>query len=79
MTIGTALVDAGWELIEVPLNSPHPLASIEAMTATLPRRLVGAGTVLTAAQVREVHAAGGRLVVSPNFDAEVVRAAVGSA
>ncbi|MEP7299583.1 MAG: 2-dehydro-3-deoxy-6-phosphogalactonate aldolase [Burkholderiales bacterium] len=74
--IGTALVGVGWQLIEVPLNSPHPLASIEAMTATLPGALVGAGTVLTASQVREVHAAGGRLIVSPNFDAEVVRAAV---
>ena len=76
VTIGTALVGEGWELIEVPLNSPHPLASIEAMTATLPSALVGAGTVLTVAQVREVHAAGGRLIVSPNFDASVVRMAV---
>jgi len=74
--IGTALVGEGWQLIEVPLNSPQPLASIEAMTATLPSALVGAGTVLTVAQVREVHAAGGRLIVSPNFDADVVRAAV---
>ena len=76
VTIGTALVGEGWQLIEVPLNSPQPLASIESMTATLPSALIGAGTVLTVAQVREVHAAGGRLVVSPNFDAEVVRAAV---
>jgi len=76
VSIGTALVGEGWQLIEVPLNSPQPLASIEAMNATLPSALVGAGTVLTVAQVREVHAAGGRLIVSPNFDAEVVRAAV---
>jgi 2-dehydro-3-deoxyphosphogalactonate aldolase len=74
--IATALVGLGWQLIEVPLNSPHPLASIEAMTATLPGALVGAGTVLTVSQVRDVHAAGGRLIVSPNFDPDVVRAAV---
>jgi 2-dehydro-3-deoxyphosphogalactonate aldolase len=76
VSIGTALVGVGWQLIEVPLNSPEPLASIEAMSATLPSALVGAGTVLTVQQVRSVHAAGGRLIVSPNFDAAVVRAAV---
>ena len=76
VAIGTALVGEGWQLIEVPLNSPQPLASIEAMAAALPQALVGAGTVLTPMQVRDVHAAGGRLVVSPNFDAQVVAAAV---
>lgn len=76
LAIGTALVDEGWTLIEVPLNSPLPLQSIETLTAALPRALVGAGTVLTPRQVREVHAAGGRLVVSPNFDADVVAAAL---
>jgi 2-dehydro-3-deoxyphosphogalactonate aldolase len=76
VSIGTALVGEGWQLIEVPLNSPKPLASIEAMTATLPSALVGAGTVLSVDQVRDVHAAGGRLIVSPNFDADVVRLAV---
>jgi 2-dehydro-3-deoxyphosphogalactonate aldolase len=74
--VGDALFEAGFRLIEVPLNSPQPLASIEAITAAQPHALVGAGTVLTAAQVREVHGAGGRMVVSPNFDAEVVREAV---
>jgi 2-dehydro-3-deoxyphosphogalactonate aldolase len=76
LPIGQALLGAGWRLIEVPLNSPQPLQSIEAMAAALPAALVGAGTVLSAAQVRDVHAAGGQLVVSPNFDADVVRAAV---
>ena len=76
LAIGAALAAESWRLIEVPLNSPQPLASIEAMSAALPDALVGAGTVLTTAQVRDVHAAGGRLVVAPNFDAEVVRAAV---
>jgi 2-dehydro-3-deoxyphosphogalactonate aldolase len=76
LTVGQALTNADWRLIEVPLNSPQPLQSIEAMAAALPAALVGAGTVLSAAQVREVHAAGGQLVVSPNFDADVVREAV---
>ncbi len=76
LPVGQALLAAGWRLIEVPLNSPQPLQSIEAMAAALPTALVGAGTVLSAAQVRDVHAAGGQLVVSPNFDADVVREAV---
>ena len=75
-TIGSALQGEGWRLIEVPLNSPQPLCSIETLAHALPGALVGAGTVLTAQQVRDVHAAGGQLVVSPNFDPEVVRAAV---
>ena len=74
--IGTALDGEGWRLIEVPLNSPEPLKSIATLSAALPRALVGAGTVLTPQQVREVHAAGGHLVVAPNFDADVVRAAL---
>ena len=73
--IGATLAGTGWWLIEVPLNSPQPLQSIEALAA-LPGALVGAGTVLTVRQVREVHAAGGQLIVAPNFDAEVVREAV---
>lgn len=75
-SIGATLVGAGWQLIEVPLNSPQPLRSIEVLAAAHPDVLVGAGTVLTAQQVRDVHAAGGRLVVSPNFDAGVVAAAL---
>lgn len=74
--VGQALAAAGWGLIEVPLNSPQPLDSIERLAATLPQTLVGAGTVLSANQVRDVHAAGGRLVVSPNFNPEVVRCAL---
>ena len=73
VAIGRGLVDAGWRLIEVPLNSPQPLQSIEALARSYPDALVGAGTVLTPAAVREVHAAGGRMVVAPNFDVEVVR------
>ncbi|MGQ2978427.1 MAG: 2-dehydro-3-deoxy-6-phosphogalactonate aldolase [Polaromonas sp.] len=76
LTVGQALLTAGWRLIEVPLNSPQPLQSINVLTSAFPTALVGAGTVLTADQVREVFAAGGQLVVSPNFDAAVVREAV---
>jgi 2-dehydro-3-deoxyphosphogalactonate aldolase len=74
--IGAALVQGGWRLIEVPLNSPQPLQSIATLAQAFPEALVGAGTVLTAGQVREVHAAGGQLIVAPNFNAEVVREAV---
>jgi len=74
--VGVALVNAGWRLIEVPLNSPEPLRSIEALVQALPEALVGAGTVLTPAAVRDVHAAGGRMIVAPNFDAAVVRESV---
>lgn len=74
--IGEALTGAGFGLIEVPLNSPQPLDSIAQLARAHPQALVGAGTVLTAQQVRDVHAAGGQLIVSPNFDAAVVREAV---
>ena len=74
--IGEAITRAGWRLIEVPLNSPQPLESIARFAQSFADALVGAGTVLDAAQVRDVHAAGGRLVVAPNFDAAVVREAV---
>jgi 2-dehydro-3-deoxyphosphogalactonate aldolase len=74
--IGQALVDAGFEAIEVPLNSPDPLASIECLIKTLPPHiLVGAGTVLTVAQAEAVAKVGGRLMVSPNIDEQVVRTA----
>lgn len=73
--VGEALVASGWGVIEVPLNSPDPLRSIAALAKAFSGALVGAGTVLQPEQVREVHAAGGELVVAPNFNAEVVREA----
>jgi 2-dehydro-3-deoxyphosphogalactonate aldolase len=73
--VGAELVQAGWTLLEVPLNSPHPLASIAALVQAFPQALVGAGTVLSADAVREVHAAGGQMIVAPNFNAGVVREA----
>ncbi|MEM9999853.1 MAG: 2-dehydro-3-deoxy-6-phosphogalactonate aldolase [Pseudomonadota bacterium] len=74
--IGTALVDAGFEAIEVPLNSPDPFTSIEALAKAVGDKcLVGAGTVLAADDVHRLASAGGRLMVSPNIDAEVMAAA----
>lgn len=74
--IGHALADAGFSLLEVPLNSPDPLTSITLLAQQHPDALVGAGTVLTVAQVHDVQGAGGELIVSPNFNADVVREAV---
>ncbi|PUE20163.1 2-dehydro-3-deoxy-6-phosphogalactonate aldolase [Limnohabitans sp. WS1] len=74
--IGEALVSSGFAIIEVPLNSPEPLHSIAALTKLFPQTLIGAGTVLNAQQVKEVHAAGGRLVVAPNFNPAVVAQAL---
>jgi 2-dehydro-3-deoxyphosphogalactonate aldolase len=75
--IGEALLGAGIRIVEVPLNSPDPLDSIARLARTLgDSALVGAGTVLDPAQVGEVRAAGGRLVVSPNTYAPVIEAAV---
>ena len=76
LPIGQSLTATGWTLIEVPLNSPQPLDSIAALASSFPQALVGAGTVLTAADVRDVHAAGGELTVSPNFNPAVVHEAV---
>ncbi len=72
LAIGEALVEAGFRLIEVPLNSPQPLASIALLRRRFPQAMIGAGTVLTAADARDVAAAGGELVVAPNFDRDVV-------
>ena len=76
LAVGQVLVDAGWDLIEVPLNSPQPLQSIATLRKSFPQALVGAGTVLTPEDVRQVQAAGGELIVSPNFNPAVVAEAV---
>jgi 2-dehydro-3-deoxyphosphogalactonate aldolase len=74
--IGQALVEAGFAIIEVPLNSPRPLESIERLASSLGAEvLVGAGTVTSPAQVEEVKCAGGRIVVMPHADTRVISAA----
>ena len=74
--IGDVLLDAGFAIIEVPLNSPDPIESIRRLAARCgDRALVGAGTVLDPADCARIAAAGGRLVVTPHADPEVVRAA----
>jgi len=71
-----ALLMEGFTLIEIPLNSPNPLASIAAMRRKAPAEVfIGAGTVLSAADVAAVAEAGGDLVVTPNADPTVISAA----
>ena len=74
--VGDALVGAGFRILEVPLNSPRPLESIRRLVDRYgSERLVGAGTVLDPARVREIADAGGRIVVMPHADVAVIRAA----
>lgn len=74
--IGDAIYDGGIRIIEVPLNSPDPLRSIGMLAAKFgDRALVGAGTVLSAEQVGQVKAVGGRIIVSPDTNIEVIGAA----
>ncbi|MFO1138259.1 MAG: 2-dehydro-3-deoxy-6-phosphogalactonate aldolase [Paracoccus sp. (in: a-proteobacteria)] len=69
------LIETGITTIEVPLNSPEPLISIRRMVkAAGDRATIGAGTVLTADEVEAVAAVGGKIIVSPNTDARVIRA-----
>jgi 2-dehydro-3-deoxyphosphogalactonate aldolase len=74
--VGLALYDAGFRIIEVPLNSPEPFESIRVLRNVLPANcMVGAGTVLSPAQVLQVKDAEGQLIVMPHSDPEVIRAA----
>jgi 2-dehydro-3-deoxyphosphogalactonate aldolase len=76
LPVGLALAEAGFRIIEVPLNSPQPLRSIEALARALADHcLIGAGTVMSTVQVEDVAQAGGRLIVMPHGDAQVIRAA----
>jgi len=77
VAISRRLVDEGITIVEVPLNSPDPYRSIEAIAGAVGNQaLVGAGTVLTPDQVARVKEAGGRLIVMPHSDPLVVGAAV---
>ena len=71
--IVSVLIELGMAAIEIPLNSPDPFRSIEIAVKLAPRGiLVGAGTVLTTQDVERLHDVGGRLMVSPNVDLEVI-------
>lgn len=73
--VGDALVEAGFTLIEVPMNSPDPLDSIARLARRFAgRAVIGAGTVLREAQVDDVRAAGGTMIISPNMNPAVIAA-----
>jgi len=74
--IVAALIEAGFEAIEIPLNSPEPFVSIEKAAKLAPANvLIGAGTVLSVENVDRLNDVGGRLLVSPNVEPEVIRRA----
>lgn len=74
--IGQVLLKSGFRVIEVPLNSPNPLQSIQRLRESLPDYcIVGAGTVMSATQVRDVASAGGQIIVMPHSDPCVIHAA----
>lgn len=76
VAVGEAIVAAGFVCLEVPLNSPQPLESIRRLRDALDgRALVGAGTVLSVEAAHDVAAAGGQIVISPNTNPDVIRAA----
>ena len=71
-----ALIETGFEAIEIPLNSPEPFVSIEKAAKLAPANvLIGAGTVLSVEDVDRLNDVGGRLLVSPNVEPEVIRRA----
>ena len=72
LAVGRAVRDAGIGILEVPLNSPDPYRSIRLLRDGLPGCTVGAGTVLTTAQVGDAHTAGAQMIVSPNTDPGVI-------
>jgi 2-dehydro-3-deoxyphosphogalactonate aldolase len=76
LAVGHAIVNAGFHILEVPLNSPEPLRSIQILAEAFPNALVGAGTVTRAQQVRDIKAVGGQLIISPHLDDQVVCEAV---
>lgn len=79
LDVGAALVEAGFRILEVPLNSPRPFDSIRLLADALgDTAMVGAGTVIDPADVARLQDAGGRLVVTPHTDPEVIRAAKGA-
>jgi len=76
LDIGEVLVEAGFRIVEVPLNSPDPFDSIKLLAQALGKRaIVGAGTVLNVPDVETLHAVGGQICISPNANPDVIRRA----
>ena len=76
LAVGNILIDAGFQVIEVPLNSPKPLQSIERLADAFgDQAIIGAGTVLRAGDISAIAKAGGRLVVMPHADLSLIRKA----
>lgn len=71
--IGAAVLGQGFAVLEVPMNSPQPVDSIRLLAAAHPMAVIGAGTVMTTADVDAVAEAGGRLIVMPHADLAIVR------
>lgn len=77
LEVAGILIESGFSILEVPLNSPQPLRSIKLISAHYGlQALVGAGTVLKSSEVNDVAGVGGRLIVSPNVDQSVIERAV---
>ncbi len=76
LDMGHAIVNSGFHILEAPLNSPDPLRSIQILAEAFPNALIGAGTVTTAQQVRDIKSVGGQLIISPHLDDNVVCEAV---
>jgi len=74
LDITRLLIETGFKIIEVPLNSPQPLRSIATIASEFPDTCIGAGTVLSPQQVADVAKAGGQLIVAPNFNPSVAAA-----
>jgi len=76
--VAQCIYDAGITIIEVPMNSPNPIESIAnlAQAQSMPNLVCGGGTMTTIEHVEQVHKAGGKLLVSPNFDANVLSRAL---
>lgn len=75
VAVARQVVDAGFQILEIPLNSPRPLESISLLARNFPDQLVGAGTVMSSASVDDVANAGGKLILMPHSDPIVLRRA----
>src|SRR5690606_37958786 len=69
------VIDTGFQIVEIPLNSLRPFESIELLVKAFPNHMVGAGTVLSPDDVKRIAAAGGQLIVMPHSDPQVIRQA----